>query len=120
MAVVTGFPCGKGPQVLNGTPVTAIAFGNVTNITTGAASANGAIPTDANGNQYTVLLITAVGGAAWFNFCTTSGDTAVKAAANTFAVSSSQSYVVSVPPNAKFIAAIQDSAGGTLNIVGVF
>lgn len=120
MSVVTGFPAGKGPQVLNGTPVTALTFGNVTNIATGAVSANAAIPTDSNGNQYSVLLITAVGGAAWFNFCTTSGDVAVKGAVNTFAVSASQSYVVAVPPGAKFIAAIQDSAAGTLNVVGLY
>lgn len=120
MSVVTGSPAGKGPQVLNGTPVTALTFGNVTSIVTGAVSANAAIPTDSNGNRYSVLLITVIASAAWFNFCTTSGDVAVAGAANTFGVSPSQSYVVAVPPGAKFIAAIEDSAAGTLNVVGLY
>jgi hypothetical protein len=120
MTVSIGFPAGKGPQVLNGTPVTALTFGNVTTITTSATSANAALPVDSNGTQYSVVLITVVGGAAWFNFCTTSSDVAVAKAANTFGISGSQSYVVSVPVGAKFVAAIQDSAAGSLNIIGLY
>jgi len=119
MAVLAGFTRGVGPVVANGTPLAGLRLGAAANITTGAASATVTLPADSNGNPYSIVLLTQVGGAAWWNF-NTAGDAAVKAAANTFAINSSYTQAIVVPPGATNISAIQDSAGGTLNIVGLY
>jgi hypothetical protein len=90
-------------------------------------SQNLALPTDANTRLYPAYLITADANT-WFNFCTTSGDAAVAAAANTYLVNGSGLPVLVATPQAQlngqvgaFLAAItQVAAGSHINIVGVF
>ena len=107
------------PQSLNGTASTALRLGATTQIITGAASASVALPTDANGVQYKVVLVTAVAAACWFNF-NTAGDAAVATAASTYALSPNAPLLIVLPPGATQASAIQDTAAGHITFVGVY
>lgn len=90
-------------------------------------SQNLALPTDANGKLYPAYSI-AADAVTWFNFCTTSGDAAVAAAANTYIVNGSGVAIYVATPQAQlngqvgaFVSAItQVAAGAHINVTGIF
>jgi hypothetical protein len=118
MAIIAGFNTGVSPQAPNVPPANALKLGATTQITTGAASATVALPVDANGVPYKVLLVTTVVTAAWFNFNDGTG-AAVAAAANTYVLSPNAPLLVMVPPGATSASAIQDTAAGHVTFVGI-
>jgi hypothetical protein len=119
MAILAGFPRGKGPVELNGTAIAALTLGSAGSIVIAAASVALALPTDTNGNLYTAYVLIATG-PAWVNF-NTAGDAAVAGAANTYLVGSFSPIIVEAPPTATQISGIMDSAGaGKVNVVGLY
>jgi invasion protein IalB len=126
MAVLVGANSGtRAAKDPSGGDDSAIAFGVSASITLSAASANIALPTDANGKLYPAYQISATE-TAWFVFCTTGADAAVIGAANTYLVNGTGVAVLVATPQAQlngqvgaFIAAIASGAG-FLNVVGIF
>jgi hypothetical protein len=126
MAVLVGAAANtRAAKDPSGGDDSAVAFGVAASITLSAASANIALPTDANGRLYPAYQISATE-VAWFNFCTTGGDVAVAGAANTFLVNGSGVAVTVATPQAQlngqvgaFIAAIS-TAAGFMNVIGIF
>ena len=119
MAAAINFQRGLGPIMINGV-IAAWRLGNSATVTTGASSANIALPTDPNGNLYAAYLVQSTA-TAWWDFCTTGADTVVAAAANaTPAVPGQGSIPCVVPPGAGFIAAIQDAAAGKVTFTGCY
>jgi hypothetical protein len=120
MAQAPNFPVGYVPQPINGTPMLAVRLGNSTVLPTGASSATVALPVDSNGVQYAVVMVQSTA-AGWFDFVQLVGDTIAAAAANTtLCVPGNSTVFYVVPPGAKFIAGIQDSAAGKICITGIF
>lgn len=120
----TGEPSQREP---NGSATAIYHPGASVSVASGASSANVALPTDANGRPYQAVLINATA-AAWVAFGT-SGSDAVVAATSPAILVNFAPIVLAIPPAgagtgsvspAGFIAAIQASTAGTVNIVGLY
>jgi hypothetical protein len=101
------------------------AFGVSATIGVSAASANIALPVDANSNLYPAYLITADIGS-WFCFGTSGSDAAVVGAANNYYINGQGNPVLVATPQAQlnkqvpaFIAAISTGAGHVC-VTGIF
>ena len=119
MATSPNFPRGMGPVLINGV-IPALRLGNSATVITGAASANMALPLDPNGNLYAAYLVQCLIAACWWDFVTSGADSVVAAAANSQPAQAGVDLIVVTPPGATNIAAIQQSAAGTLTFTGIF
>ena len=111
----------------NGAPTQMYHPGQTAIVASGVSSANVALPLDGNGNAYQAYLITATA-AAWIAFGSSGSDAVVAATAPAILITG-YGQVFASPPigvglggpgNAKFIAAIQAAAAGTVCIVGLY
>ena len=92
-------------------------LGAAASITTGAASVDISLPTDANGAAYKVYFITA-SVACWITFGTVA-QTAVASAAGNILIPANFFDYIAVPTGATHVAAIQEGAAGKITFVGV-
>lgn len=130
MAVVVGVnvntPARKGPSGPDGLAAPALGVSATITLSAVPASANIALPVDANGRLYPAYQLTA-DEACWFCFATTSGDAAVAGAANNYLLGQNNTYLIATPQpmtagnEGAFIAAIANTAtAGHLCVTGIF